>query len=105
MARPLQLQGPEMTSSRGAERIARINAVGPARAGRLAALANPAPPLAPPGRVRETATQALSAVARRGEVPARSILLRIRQGAKEASVQLAGGPNGMTVTDQPTPDE
>jgi len=37
---------------------------------------------------------ALSALARRGAVPPRSILLRIREGSKEIAVHVAGTANG-----------
>jgi DNA-binding HxlR family transcriptional regulator/putative sterol carrier protein len=48
---------------------------------------------------------ALSALARRGAVPARSILLDIREGARRAVVQVSGGPHGTTVTDEQGPAE
>jgi len=42
----------------------------------------------------------LSALARRGAVPPRSILLRIREGSKEIAVHVAGTANGTAVTSQ-----
>ncbi|MBI3075560.1 MAG: transcriptional regulator [Deltaproteobacteria bacterium] len=46
---------------------------------------------------------ALAACARRGASPPRSFLLRIREGAKEAILYVAGGPTGTVVTDRPAP--
>lgn len=43
---------------------------------------------------------ALGACARRDASPPRSFLLRIRQGAKEAVVHVAGGPAGTVVSDR-----
>lgn len=46
---------------------------------------------------------ALAACARRGASPPRAFLLRIRQGPKEATIHVTGGPTGTVVTDRPTP--
>lgn len=46
---------------------------------------------------------ALAACARRGASPARSFLLQIREGAKEATLHVAGGPAGTVVTDRSAP--
>lgn len=46
---------------------------------------------------------ALAACARRGASPARSFLLKIREGNKEATLHVAGGPTGTVVTDRSTP--
>lgn len=43
---------------------------------------------------------ALAACARRGASPSRSFLLKIREGKKEATVHVAGGPTGTVVTDR-----
>lgn len=46
---------------------------------------------------------ALAACARRGASPAQSFLLKIREGRKEATVHVAGGPTGTVVTDRSAP--
>ncbi len=46
---------------------------------------------------------ALAACARRGASPAQSFLLKIREGKKEATVHVAGGPAGTVVTDRSAP--
>lgn len=48
---------------------------------------------------------ALGACARRRASPRRSFLVRIRQGVKEATLHIAGGPDGTVVTDRPAPAE
>ncbi len=46
---------------------------------------------------------ALAACARRGPSPPRSFLLKIREGKKEATVHVAGGPTGTVVSDRAAP--
>ncbi len=46
---------------------------------------------------------ALAACARRRASPRRSFLVRIRQGVKETTLHIAGGPRGTVVTDRPGP--
>lgn len=46
---------------------------------------------------------ALAACARRGASPPRSFLLNIREGKKEATVHVAGGPTGTVVSDRAAP--
>ncbi len=53
----------------------------------------------------EWARLALAACARRDASPPRSFLVRVRQGTKEATVHVAGGPGGTVVTDRPAPAE
>ena len=48
---------------------------------------------------------ALKALARRGGVPSRSVLLRIREGSKEVALHIAGTSDGTAVTSQPAPAE
>jgi len=48
---------------------------------------------------------ALAACARRTPSPARSVLVRIREGSEEAVVHVAGGAAGTIVTDGPAPAE
>jgi DNA-binding HxlR family transcriptional regulator len=47
----------------------------------------------------------LAAYARRGPSPHRSILVRIREGSKEATLHVAGGPTGTVVSEAVTPSE
>jgi len=53
----------------------------------------------------EWARLALAAYARRGPSPRRSIQMRIREGSKEATVHVAGGPSGTVVSDALAPSE
>ena len=46
---------------------------------------------------------ALAAGARRGASPPRAFLLEVREGARAATVHVAGGPAGTVVTDRPAP--
>ena len=46
---------------------------------------------------------ALAACARRRASPRRSFLVRVREGVKETTLHIAGGPRGTVVTERPAP--